>query len=160
VIADGFNAVWTSPLGAIGVRVAQDYVVGIERLEGWRERDADHPLAAEAVRQLAAWFDDPARPFALPLAPASTPFQRRFRGLLCEVPAGQVCTYGELAGRLGTAPRAVGGACRANPLPLVVPCHRVIATGGGIGGYGGRWGEGPDVDFKQRLLEHERALCG
>lgn len=153
-----FNAVWSGPLGAFGVRVRDDYVVGIERLPGGEARNADHPLAAETVRQLAAWYDDPSRPFTLPLAPAPTPFQRRFRELLCAVPAGDVCTYGELAERMASAPRAVGGACRANPLPLVVPCHRVIATGGGIGGYGGRWGEGPDVDFKQRLLQHEREL--
>lgn len=156
--AGDFNAVWPGPFGAVGVRVDDDYVLAIERLQGGLARDADHPLAAETVRQLAAWFADPSRPFALPLAPAPTPFQRRFRRLLCEVPAGAVCTYGELAARLGSAPRAVGGACRANPLPLVVPCHRVIATGGGIGGYGGSWGEGAEVDFKQQLLAHERGL--
>lgn len=153
-----FNAVWKGPLGPVGVRVEDDYVVAIERLEDDRERDADHPLAAEVVRQLAAWFEDPARPFTLPLAPAPTPFQRRFRQLLCRVPPAAVCTYGELARQLGSAPRAVGGACRANPLPLVVPCHRVIASGGGIGGYGGTWGRGAAVEFKQRLLEHERRL--
>lgn len=157
--AERFNAVWSGPLGHFGVRVADDYVTAIERLPSGSERDADHPLAAETVRQLAAWYEDPTRPFTLPLAPARTPFQRRFRELLVRVPAGAVCTYGELAEQLGSAPRAVGGACRVNPLPLVVPCHRVIAAGGGIGGYGGRWGDGPDVDFKQRLLAHERALA-
>lgn len=154
-----FNAIWPGPLGSIGVRVDDDYVLALERLESGPGKDADHPLAAETVRQLAAWFDDPAREFSLPLAPARTPFQRRFRELLCSVPAGEVRTYGELARALRSAPRAVGGACRANPLPLVVPCHRVVAANG-IGGFGGDWGEGSAVAYKQQLLDLERRLAG
>lgn len=155
-----FNAIWSGPLGRIGVRVQDDFVVAIEQLEPGPAQAADHPLAAETVRQLAAWYEDPSRPFSLPLAPAPTPFQRRFRALLCTVPAGETRSYGELARQLASAPRAVGGACRANPLPLVVPCHRVIAADGGIGGYGGAWGSGEAVDFKQRLLLHERERVG
>ncbi|MDX1610256.1 MAG: methylated-DNA--[protein]-cysteine S-methyltransferase [Halofilum sp. (in: g-proteobacteria)] len=155
-----YDAVWNGPLGRIGVRVSDDYVTDIDWLAAGPARTSTHPLAAETVRQLAAWFDDPGRfRFSLPLSPAPTPFQRRFRERLCAVPPGEVRTYGALAAELNSAPRAVGGACRANPLPLVVPCHRVVAADG-IGGYGGDWGAGPAVDFKQRLLDLERRALG
>lgn len=153
----GYQAIWNGPLGRVGVRVDDDFVTAISRLEPGPEHAATHALAAETVRQLAAWADDPAFRFTLPLAPAPTPFQRRFREALCAVPAGEVRTYGQLAAVLASAPRAVGGACRANPLPLVVPCHRVVGADG-IGGYGGDWGRGPEVDFKQWLLERERSM--
>lgn len=150
-----FQAIWNGPFGRVGVRVDDDFVTAISRLESGAERAATHPLAAETVRQLAAWADDPDFRFTLPLAPAPTPFQRRFREALCAVPPGEVRTYGQLAAVLASAPRAVGGACRANPLPLVVPCHRVVGADG-IGGYGGDWGKGPEVDFKLWLLEREK----
>lgn len=150
-----YQAIWNGPLGRLGVRVADDFVTAVEWLAPGRGRAASHPLAAEAVRQLGAWFEDPARGFELPLAPAPSPFQRRFREVLCAVPPGEVRTYGELAAALASAPRAVGGACGANPITIIVPCHRVVAANG-IGGYGGDWGEGPAVAFKQRLLEMER----
>lgn len=152
-----FQAIWDGPFGRVGVRVDDDFVTAISRLEPGAERAATHPLAAETVRQLAAWADDPDFRFTLPLAPAPTPFQRRFREALCAVPPGEVRTYGQLAAVLASAPRAVGGACRANPLPLVVPCHRVVGADG-IGGYGGDWGKGPEVDFKLWLLERERSM--
>lgn len=150
-----YQAIWNGPLGRLGVRVADDFVTGVEWLPPGRACPATHPLAAETVRQLAAWFEDPAGGFELPLAPAPTAFQRRFRALLCAVPPGEVRTYGEIAAALASAPRAVGGACGANPITIIVPCHRVVAADG-IGGYGGDWGAGRAVEFKRRLLELER----
>ena len=147
-------AIWDGPLGRFGICVADDLVTGIERLEAGPSQAAAHPLAAETVRQLEAWWADPWHCFELPLAPAPTPFQRRFREALCAVPAGEVVTYGELAQRLRSGPRAVGNACGANPLPLLVPCHRVIAASG-IGGYGRDGPDGPAVEFKRRLLARE-----
>lgn len=155
----GYDAVWSGPLGRFGIRVADDFVSTIDRLEPGPSVGARHPLAAETVRQLAAWFDDPRRAFSLPLAPAPTPFQRRFREALCAVPLGEVITYGELAHRLASGPRAVGSACGANPLPIVVPCHRVVAADG-IGGYGRDRDGGSAVAFKRRLLEMERQAVG
>jgi len=154
-----YQAIWTGRLGRFGVRVADDFLVAVERLAPGPDQAAAHPLAAEAVRQLAAWFEDPARTFDLPLAPAPTPFQRRVRAALLEIPAGSTCTYGEIARRLASAPRAVGQACGSNPIPVIVPCHRVVAADG-IGGYGGGWGEGPAVEHKARLLAFERAALG
>lgn len=148
------DAIWRRPGMRLGIAVADDYVTAIERLPDGPEARPAHPLAAEAVRQLAAWFDDPRHGFGLPLAPARTPFQRRFREALMAVPPGEVVTYGELARRLGSAPRAVGGACGANPIPIVVPCHRVVAAGG-IGGYGRDGGDGEAIAFKRWLLQRE-----
>jgi len=116
-------------------------------------RPAAEGLAAEVARQLDAWVQDPRFVFTLPLAPAGTVFQQRVWQALRAIPAGEVRTYGELACRLGSSARAVGGACRANPLPLVVPCHRVVAAGG-VGGFAGRTA-GPALALKQRLLARE-----
>lgn len=149
-----YQAVWRGVGARFGIVVADDLVRRIDRLRDGPGQAPDHPLAAEAVRQLAAWRDDPRHRFDLPLAPAPTPFQRRFRRALLAVPAGEVVTYGELARRLGSAPRAVGGACGANPIPIVVPCHRVVAAGG-IGGYGRDVGDGDAVAFKRWLLGRE-----
>ena len=159
ITSAGYDAIWNGPLGRFGVRVADDFVSAIDRLEPGPPMEARHPLAGEAVRQLAAWFDDLRHPFSLPLAPAPTPFQRRFREALCAVPLGEVVTYGELARRLASGPRAVGNACGANPVPIVVPCHRVVAADG-LGGYGRDREGGSAVAFKRRLLELERQTVG
>lgn len=149
------NAIWTGPCGRLAVHVADDYVTALDWLPSGDDRSPDHPLAAEAVRQLAAWFEDPGRGFDLPLAPPATAFQRRVRAALQAIPPGATCSYGELAAVLGTAPRAIGGACRANPIPIIVPCHRVVARDG-IGGFSGQWGRGEPIERKQRLLALER----
>jgi methylated-DNA-[protein]-cysteine S-methyltransferase len=110
--------------------------------------------APPAIRdQFAAYFADGAFRFDLPLGLQGTDFQRQVWQLLRGIPAGATVTYGELAGQLGGSPRAVGGACRANPCPIVVPCHRVLAKdgpGGFAGGTGGR-----RLAVKLWLLRHE-----
>ena len=115
-------------------------------------------LAAECLRQLRAYFARPRRhAFSLPLAPAPTPHQRRAREVICAIAAGQTLSYGEVAARLkNSSARAVGGACRANPLPLLVPCHRVVAANG-LGGFMGAGGE-DKLDIKRRLLKLEGFL--
>lgn len=87
------------------------------------------------------------------LQPCGTPFQQSVWQELQRIPYGSVCTYGELARRLKSSPRAVAGACRANPLPLLVPCHRVVAANGAGGYLGQTSGHGPAL--KQWLLQHE-----
>lgn len=87
------------------------------------------------------------------LQPRGTPFQQSVWQELQRIPYGSVCTYGELARRLNSSPRAVAGACRANPLPLLVPCHRVVAANGAGGYLGQTSGHGPAL--KQWLLQHE-----
>ena len=97
---------------------------------------ANAPRAlAEAKDQLDAYFDGRLKAFDLPLKPAGTPFQFSVWARLHEIPYGATTTYGALARALNTAPLAVGGACGRNPLPIVVPCHRVTGAGGRITGY-------------------------
>lgn len=91
-------------------------------------------------------------------ASAQTPFQKRVLSLLCQVPRGHVTTYALMARHLGSSPRAVGNAMRRNPFAPEVPCHRCVATGGGLGGFKGQWprdGEGITLDEKKGLLRGE-----
>ncbi len=117
---------------------------------------AENPDAANVVQQLMHYFSNPAYVFSVPLVCVGTPFQQRVWQALREVPVGQPCRYGDLARRLSSGPRAVGGACRANPLPIVVPCHRVVSATG-LGGYSGvTQGLSPELAIKRWLLDHER----
>lgn len=115
---------------------------------------ARSPLAEQAVEELQAYFDDPRRRFTVTLEYTASPFQRRVWDTLTLLPPGETVTYGRLAQRLRTGARAVGAACRANPIPVIVPCHRVV-SGTGLGGYSGRV-DGRHMEIKQWLLQHER----
>jgi methylated-DNA-[protein]-cysteine S-methyltransferase len=120
---------------------------------GWLADDGD-ALIREAVRQLEAYFRGELRQFDLPLDLAGTPFQRRVWEALLRIPYGETRSYAGIATEVGTPTgfRAVGGANHANPVAIVVPCHRVINADGGLGGYGGGLG------FKRMLLELERSV--
>ena len=108
-------------------------------------------LLCRVEKELQEYFCGNRRVFDLPLAPAGTPFQRRVWQELCHIPCGEVVSYGEIARRIGQpkASRAIGQANHRNPIPILIPCHRVIAAHGDLGGYGG------GLDIKIRLLEHE-----
>jgi|SRR5579884_1334491 len=111
------------------------------------------PLLAEAARQLAAYFRGELRVFDLPLAPAGSEFERRVWAQMQAIPYGETRTYGDLAHATDSGPRAVGRACGRNPIPIVIPCHRVLARGG-LGGYSGEGG----LVTKRTLLALEGAL--
>ena len=115
----------------------------------WQQRDNDFD---DVVVQLREYFAGSRRHFDLPLAPEGTPFQRRVWSALLDIPYGQTISYGELASRIGqrSASRAVGLANGSNPLPIVIPCHRVIGSNGKLTGYGG------GLAIKERLLTLER----
>jgi methylated-DNA-[protein]-cysteine S-methyltransferase len=115
-------------------------------------------VAHLACVQIQAYLEDPRYVFELPMRMSGTRHRLQVWEAMCRIPAGKTRTYGELAKELGSSPRAVGGACGANPLPIVVPCHRVIAAGGDIGGFMGRRAEGFERSIKRWLLEHEGAL--
>lgn len=110
-------------------------------------------VAAYFADRLESYFGGEAVAFDGPLAPADTAYRDTVRSLMQAIPAGAVRSYGQLAREIGSAPRAVAGACRANPLPLVVPCHRVVGSAG-VGGYMGRTA-GPPLEYKRWLLRHE-----
>jgi methylated-DNA-[protein]-cysteine S-methyltransferase len=114
------------------------------------------PLLAEARDQVRAYFEGRLRRFTLPLAPQGTRFQRTVWGFINEIPHGVTLRYGELAELTGSAPRAVARACGANPLPLVIPCHRVVGAMTDLGGYSAAGG----VMTKRFLLRLEGALDG
>ena len=97
-------------------------------------------LLAEAEAQIAAYFAGRRRSFDLPLAPRGSDFQKKVWTAIAAIPLGASETYGSLARKLETAPRPVGGAAGANPLPIIVPCHRVLGAGGTLHGYSGHGG--------------------
>jgi methylated-DNA-[protein]-cysteine S-methyltransferase len=104
--------------------------------EHWRK---DNAPFAEAIRQLRAYFQGELKNFDLPLSPEGTEFQLRVWKNLCEIPYGETISYGQLAQRIGNpkASRAVGLANGSNPIPIIIPCHRVIGSNGSLTGYGG-----------------------
>lgn len=110
-------------------------------------------MAREVVRQLECYFTDPQWQFDLPLDLHGTDFQIRLWSALSKIPAGSTDTYGQLARRLDSGAQAVGQACRRNPVPIVVPCHRVLSLQG-VGGYAGAV-SGEKLTIKLALLAHE-----
>jgi len=156
---NNYQAVVATPGFALGIRCSDDEITAIDFIEPRPEQAPTTPLAAEAVRQLHAYLADPNFAFGLPLRPAGTAFQRRVWAQISAIPAGHTQTYGQLAKALNNAPRAVGQACGANPYPIVVPCHRVVATGGGLGGFARERG-GFLLDIKRWLLTHEDSFPG
>jgi methylated-DNA-[protein]-cysteine S-methyltransferase len=110
-------------------------------------------IAKETARQIEAYFAGELKQFDLPLRAEGTPFRQKVWQALYNVPYGQTRTYGEIAREVDSAPRAVGGACGANPIAIVVPCHRIVGSGGWIGGFSG----GDGCATKNILLNHETA---
>lgn len=152
-----YAAIVSAPGFSIGIDCNADEITAIDYLEPCAELAPKTPLAKEAVRQLRAWLKDSRFEFGLPLAPAGTHFQRRVWTRIAAIPAGQTLSYGEVAAAIGSGPRAVGNACGANPYPIVVPCHRVVAANHGLGGFG-RQGAGFLLEVKRWLLRHENAV--
>jgi len=152
-----YQAIVAAPGFALGVVCNDDELLGIDFLGPRAEQAPKTLLAKETVRQLRAYLKDPAFELGLPLAPAGTPFQRRVWERIAMIPLGRTRSYGELAKDLANAPRAVGGACGANPYPLIVPCHRVVAADGSLGGFARERG-GLLLDIKRWLLEREVLL--
>ena len=155
-----FNAKMKTPFAVLGIRTAAGVVTTIEYLpRSERAKPPDNALAERVMRQIERYFADPEFRFTLPLAAAGTPFRERIREALNAIPVGESRTYGELARRLHTAPRAVGGACGANDIALVVPCHRVVGSQGSLGGFMHAI-DGDPLAIKRWLLTHERYRFG
>ena len=142
-----------SPIGALRLTERDGALVALDwEATARKTSSADTPLLRRAREALAAYFAGRLTAFDLPCAPSGTPFQKRVWAEMERIPFGATLTYGELARRIGSSARAVGNACGANPLPIVVPCHRVLAAGG-LGGYSGFGGS----NTKRWLLAHESA---
>lgn len=142
-----------SPLGPLTVFEDHGAVIAVE----WgRAGDSEtSPLLAEAGDQFNAYFDGRLTGFDLPLEPKGTSFQRAVWGALRRIPHGATNTYGDIAAAIHGGPRAVGGACGRNPIPIIIPCHRVLGKGGRMGGYSG----GQGIETKKMLLRLEGCLA-
>lgn len=156
-MGERYDVVVASPVGWLGVRCEGGELAALDILG---ERPAGSPaagcVATDVAAALEAYFrGDLGALDRLPVRLAGTAFQRRVWERMRQIRAGETLSYGALARELGTSPRAVGGACRANPVPLAVPCHRVVGAAG-LGGYSGARG-GDWLDKKRWLLEHEGA---
>jgi methylated-DNA-[protein]-cysteine S-methyltransferase len=156
---DAFQACVRTPFATLGVSATGTHVTGIRFLAPSVAAHAPkrNTIAFLACVQLQAYLEDPRFEFDLPLALSGTRHRLAVWEAMQRIAAGKTRTYGELAAELRSSPRAVGGACGANPIPVVVPCHRVIAAGGAIGGFMGARSEGFEIGIKRWLLEHEGA---
>jgi len=149
-----WDAVIEFPKMKVAVATREARVAEIRYLPlGATSKDPENGLAERAARQLERYREDPDAKFDLPLLIEGTDFQRRLWDALCEIPRGRTRTYGELARELGGEARAVGQACGDNRLPIVIPCHRVVAADG-IGGFAHATG-GYLLEAKRWLLMHE-----
>ncbi len=154
-----YSAIISSPLGKIGLLLTHGKVSEVSFLpESAAEMIPDDNNVKLVTAQLAKYFANPRYQFSLALDACGSVFQRRVWQALCEVPSGETWTYGQLAKKLQTSPRAVGQACRSNPLPIIVPCHRIVAAHD-LGGYAGKT-DGKLMDVKKWLLRHEGAIKG
>ncbi|RMF14860.1 MAG: methylated-DNA--[protein]-cysteine S-methyltransferase [Alphaproteobacteria bacterium] len=143
-----------SPVGDLTLFAEAGALVALEW--GWvPDQTAGDPLLEDAVRQLHEYFDGRRRAFDLPLAPSGSAFERRVWAALCEIDFGTMLSYRELAEQVASVPRAIGRAVARNPLPILIPCHRVVGSDGALVGYSG--GEG--IETKRALLVLEGALA-
>lgn len=150
-----FDAVIDAPFGRVGVIVRDDALVDVSFLPSSSGLiEPSTPSAREVCRRLKTYFRSPHAAVDFRLAADGTPFQHRVWRALQRIPVGSVMTYGELARRLKSSARAVGNACRRNPIAIVVPCHRVVAASGDGGFMGKR--KGNALTIKRWLLAHER----
>ena len=149
-----YHGIIDTPCGPLGYVVRDGSLTGIDFLTARaRARAAHDQLGRRIEAQLRRYFETPGASFDLPMQLAGTSFQQRVWRALRSIPTGTTRTYGELARQLRSGARAVGSACRANPIPIVIPCHRVTAASG-LGGYCGAT-EGQSLRTKHWLITHE-----
>ncbi|MED5395352.1 MAG: methylated-DNA--[protein]-cysteine S-methyltransferase [Pseudomonadota bacterium] len=138
-----------TPVGHLSLIEDQDALVAVEW--GAVANSDDSTLLLETKTQLNAYFDGRLTEFDLPLSPSGTAFQQQVWAEMRKIPYGKLRTYGDLAVAIGSSPRPVGGACGRNPIPIILPCHRVVGNDGEMAGYSG----GRGVLTKQQLLRLE-----
>ncbi|MCW5619422.1 MAG: methylated-DNA--[protein]-cysteine S-methyltransferase [Nitrosomonas sp.] len=150
-----YQARMSAPFAVLGIRTEEDWLTEIDYLPiNTLLQKPDTPLAKEVCAQLQAYLLDPKFIFDLSLHVSGTVHQRRVWQKIQEVPSGQTSSYAEIATVIHSAPRAVGRACGANKIPIIIPCHRIIAKNGGLGGFMNA-SEGDPLEIKRWLLKHE-----
>lgn len=158
-MAEAFEARLRAPFATLGITTDGRCVTGIRFLAPSVPAlmPAKNSIAHLACVQLNAYLENPDFVFDVPIRLAGTHHRLEVWEAMCRIPAGRTRTYGEVAAELGSSARAVGGACGANPIPVIVPCHRIVAAGGRIGGFMGASREGFELGVKRWLLAHEAA---
>jgi methylated-DNA-[protein]-cysteine S-methyltransferase len=142
-----------TPVGPLALRERDGAIVSV----GWGKPQAEArgtPLLHAAAAQLDGYFFCKLERFELPLAPAGSDFDRQVWDAMLAIPYGRTLTYGEIAAKIGGNARDVGGACGRNPIPIIIPCHRVMGANGALTGYSG----GAGIETKQALLALEGVL--
>ena len=142
------------PFGVLGIRCTGHALTGIDFLpDTERPQRATSAFAKVVCEQLLRYFENPDVRFSVPLKPGGTPHQQKVWQAMLDIPRGQTRSYGELAAELKSGAQAVGQACGANPIPIIIPCHRVVSRSG-LGGFM-RHASGTSLDIKRWLLAHE-----
>ena len=158
-MAEGaFDACVRAPFATLGITTSATHLTGIRFLAPTvpAKMPKRNTMAHLACVQLNSYLEDPAFTFDIPLRLSGTRHRLLVWEAMQRIKPGEVRTYGDVARELASSPRAVGGACGANPIPVIVPCHRIVGAGG-LGGFMGAAGEGFERSIKRWLLEHEGA---
>lgn len=142
-----------TPVGTISCFEADEKIIVLEW--GQAPKGIETSLLKETKAQLSAYFSGSLTKFDLPLAPEGTEHQKKVWQIMAKIPYGETLTYGDIAKSIKSAPRAVGGACGKNPIPIIIPCHRVVGSAGKMTGFSG--GEG--IETKIQLLKMEQAVA-
>ncbi len=150
-----YQAKLATPVGVIGIRCDERALLGIDWLSAAEKpQRACTELAQKVCDQLLVYFANPDAKFSVPLKPGGTAHQQKVWQAMCNIPRSKTRSYGEVASELKSAAQAVGQACGANPIPIIIPCHRIVGKSG-LGGFM-RHASGESIDIKRWLLAHEQ----
>ena len=152
-----YQAKLKTPFGVLGIRCTADALTGIDFLPaGEKPQRATSAFAKTVFEQLLRYLENPDEQFTVPLELNGTPHQQKVWRAMLAIPRGQTRSYGEVAKELKSCAQAVGQACGANPIPIIVPCHRIVGKAG-LGGFA-HHRSGTHLDIKRWLLAHEGAI--
>lgn len=154
-----YTAIINSPIGALGILINDNKLTRINFLSSnfKTHNDKSNKLLQEVIQQLNQYFKNSHYSFDLPLQINGTDFQKKVWRAMQKIPLGKAKTYGNVAKEINSGPRAVGAACRTNPIPIIIPCHRIVAANN-LGGFNGK-STGFTIEMKKWLLTHEGYEC-
>lgn len=143
----------SSPIGVLRLTSDGTAITRLDWVRTAKSSRSNDPVLKKAAQQLDEYFKGKRRTFDLPLKPQGTDFQKSVWRMMQKIPTGKTRSYGEVAANLNSGARAVGTACGKNPIPVIIPCHRILGANGAMGGYSGQGG----ITTKQKLLALEAA---
>lgn len=148
-----YDAIIPAPFGAVGIKTEDGFLTDVTLLtEAHSDQAPSNAFAASVASEIRQYLQDSKTTLGTNYAVKGTPFQKRVWRAIADIPRGEVLTYGELAAKVNSGPRAVANVCGANQVPLFIPCHRVVAKNG-LGGF--MQGKANGLAIKQWLLDHE-----